>query len=88
MNPYRTWLIFYIDPTEPYGSPWRTYGSIGGRMTADEAIARTVGRMFKQPFWAFALDKGEHGSFYDLHYPNGERPRPRRIGPAGYAACD
>jgi hypothetical protein len=84
---WRSWWIFYIDPTQPQCSGWKTAGSISGPYTADEAIAQTVGRMFDQPFWAFALDKGETGSYYDLHYPVGrERPEGRRIGPSGYVA--
>ena len=87
---WRTWWVFYIDPTEPQGSLWRQAGMIGGPFTADEAIARTAGRMFDQPFWAFALDHGEYGAYYDLHYPPGVGPkysrRERRLGPAGYVA--
>lgn len=84
--PFQEWFVFYIDPVKD-DHVWRTAGMIGGPFTADEAIQRTVGRLFTQPFWAFALSKGEHGSYYDLHYPEGvERPYPRRIGPSGYVA--
>lgn len=87
-SPWHEWWIFYIDPTEPQGSGWKTAGSLAGPFTADEAIEKTVGRRFAEPFWAFALDKGEHGSYYDLHYPEGVEPRfpGRRIGPSGYVA--
>lgn len=84
--PYRTWWVFYIDP-EKNDHQWRTAGTIGGRFTAAEAIRETVGRRFTTPFWAFALDKGDNGSFYDLHYPKDTAsPYERRIGPAGYVA--
>lgn len=87
--PWRSWWVFYIDPTEkPRTGQWKTAGTISGSLTADEAIAKTVGRRFNEPFWAFALDKGEHGSFYDLHYPvewAGLAPSETTIGPSGYA---
>lgn len=86
---WRSWWIFYIDPTEPQGSGWKTAGMITA-YSAEEAIAATVGRIFDQPFWAFALDKGEYGAYYDLHYPPGtERATPtpeRKLGPNGYTA--
>lgn len=86
---WRSWWVFYIDPTEPQFSPWRSAGTITGPFTADEAIEKTAGRMFDIPFWAFALDKGEHGAYYEVHYPeNYDKPKlePRRLGPAGYVA--
>lgn len=87
---WRSWWIFYIDPTEPHGSGWVTAGMITGPYDADGAIAATVGRMFDQPFWAFALDKGEYRAYYDLHYPPGIEshfPRgERKLGPSGYSA--
>lgn len=81
--PYRTWWIFYVNPEKDDGQ-WRAAGILAGRYTAEEAIRETVGRRFKKPFWAFALDKGESGSFYDLHFPKDTKPPYRRIGPAGY----
>jgi hypothetical protein len=88
-NPWRTWWIFYIDPEEGHG--WHTAGSIGGPNTADEAIQKTIGRSMARRgvknFWAFALDKGEFGSYYELHYSDPDKnPGPRRIGPSGYVA--
>jgi hypothetical protein len=84
-------MVFYIDPTEPQGSPWHTAGHIGGNtLTADEAIAKTVGRQFPdQPCWAFALQKQEGGAFYGLHYPPGIEPRipsEHPLGPTVYVA--
>lgn len=89
-RPWRDWWVFYIDPTEPQGSGWKTAGMIGGSNTADEAIEKTVGRRFPDhPFWAFALDKSDFGAYYELHYPESVERRvthERRLGPAGYVA--
>lgn len=93
MSEPRRWWVFYIDPTEPQGSGWKTAGVIGSLADPDEAIARTAGRMFEQPFWAFALGVPDHGSFYDLHYPPGyedpfKRAGGKRIGPSAYVAVE
>lgn len=82
-HPWRNWWVFYIDPTEPQGSGWKTAGSISGPYTAGEAIQKTVGKRFPdRPFWAFALDKGKFGAYYDLHNSGLERG----LGPSGYVA--
>lgn len=84
-----SWWVFYIDPTKE-DSHWRTAGMISAPdLTADEAIQKTLGRYFQQPFWAFALNKGDFGSYYQLHYPDGrEVLREKHIGPAGYVAVE
>lgn len=84
---WRSWWIFVIPPGE---HEWRTHGSISGPLTADEAIQSAI-RHYDQPVWAFALDKGEYGAYYHLHYPEGVEPRlpprpGRPLGPSGYRA--
>lgn len=79
-----TWWVFVIPPGE---HDWQPCGSVG-RMTADEAI-QVVIRRYDSPVWAFALEKGDHGSYYGLHYPEGVEPKVApgpRIGPSGYVA--
>lgn len=87
-KPWRSWWVFYIDPSENYPmNGWKSAGNIAGPFTADEAITKTVGKIFDRPFWAFALDKKDFSSYYSLHYPEGKEPENhKKIGPSGYVA--
>jgi hypothetical protein len=86
---YRNWWVWVNEGRERDGE-WHSVGMYGGYYTADEAIQVAI-RHYDHPVWAFALDKGPYGAYYNLHYPEGVERRlpPTRadFAPSGYVAA-